>query len=238
MPDFEKLMRYACHLFQASLPHDPDTDAVFALPYIFHFVNAVAIDIIVTSRGGLTRTEELVWQYIKSTPNICSRTADGKAAHRRPSSLDGWVSMDSDEKNATAFTLRDVYDSAPFRHLNEDTVRRALDGLSRKQKLIRVREGKGVTAVWTVNLRTFESDEGPKTPTLRGFDNQWLEARIRKLIHGESWTQYPPATLPDSNVRRLSFRTEDIVFDPQWPGATLLGLPCPATTDPKTGTVL
>lgn len=134
-----KLIRYAAHLFQHILPKDEERGVVFALPFVYDIVQAIADEIVMVSRGACTEPEKRMLGFINEHYySLLSVTLDGK----KPKKLMKQTrigDIEPKEEDVEAFTVTDLMDNPNFEdifgELHRNTVTSKLNGLVNKKWL-------------------------------------------------------------------------------------------------------
>jgi len=231
--DFISLMKYASHLFQGSLPVDPRVDIVFAMPFIYDFVTTIADDIIYTARGGLTKSENKVIQFVEHHPEIYIVTSEGKIP-RKQIKTDGYKETVIAEP-VEGFIKRSIFDHSDFASssegMNEKTLRNALMGLVRKQRLTLLKETRqGSANVYGKILSNkLESSKKALLPEITAFSTDFLTWQLGKILYGK--TAEEPDKLKSSRsliencqLSKFKITSEMTVFQPKWHHSELFEL--------------
>jgi len=231
--DFISLMKYASHLFQGSLPVDPRVDIVFAMPFIYDFVTTIADDIIYTARGGLTKSENKVIQFVEHHPEIYTVTSEGKIP-RKQIKTDGYKETVIAEP-VEGFIKRSIFDHSDFASssegMNEKTLRNALMGLVRKQRLTLLKETRqGSANVYGKILSNkLESSKKALLPEIIAFSTDFLTWQLGKILYGK--TAEEPDKLKSSRsliencqLSKFKITSEMTVFQPKWHHSELFEL--------------
>jgi len=220
--DFISLMKYASHLFQGSLPIDPKNDIVFALPLIYDFVMTIADDIIYAARGGLTKNENRILQFIKQHPEIYTVTAEGKTPRKQLKETGKLESIKVLEE-PEGFTRRVLSEQLELSDLHDKTIYNALTGLVRKRWLTVLKEGReGVASVYGKILAELsESSKKALLPEMSSFPDDFLLMQICKILYGKSVQEVSPELVPKSlietcTVAQVKITPETILFQPKW----------------------
>ena len=209
-------------LFQPWLPKDPETDILFALPFVFDFVSAITDQIIVQTRGELTQSERFVLDAImerKNDQSLFRYTTAGKL----PKIL-GSGSNERYDEGPTAFKTTELAKLSEFSTQTERWVRELVASLGDKGYL----EFHGDYRYRVYSIGTspeFRKDYLisrfiPRfAPISEEFPNRKSDAFMRychEYAEHSVGRKLPPSLL-DNEYFRLELNPEDCLFQPDWP---------------------
>lgn len=223
-PDFMNFMRYACHLFQGVLPVDEEYDIVFALPFVFHYVLAIADEMVFVSRGGLNNFEKRMLTFIKEHPEIYALTEEGKRPRKflKETRLgESWS-----EEKTEGFTIREVLDTGAFSDVHDNTIRNSLNGLVRKRRLKLLKGSRGgVPNVYGSVVGGSERQEKALIPEIKPFSTDFLNLQTYKilygdssgsLIEGEDRLKHVESLMQNCKFVSYKINPESCLFQPKW----------------------
>jgi len=211
--DFCNLIRFGCHLFQHILPRDEEKSVVFALPFLYDIVRAIADEIIMVSRGALTKSEKRLLDFVQQHyPVLLSVTLEGK----KPKKYKKWG--EELEEDAEAFTVSDVVNhpefEAVFGDIGHNAVRTKLDGLANKKWIRKEGLGKGKPALYYMPQKGAFSEKAGFTsliPELEPISISDIEVQIQRILKDPNFSLHEM-----ENFVHLRIKPEDFLFQPEW----------------------